>query len=338
MKLLTITVPCYNSQSYMHKCLKSLLIGGNEVEILIVNDGSTDQTAEIADEYALKYPEQVRVIHQKNGGHGAAVMAGLQQATGEFFKVVDSDDWLNEVALIQVIDTLRNICMQQDQVDLMVNNYVYDKVGVKRKKVVRYLKALPQHQVLGWDDVGALKKGQYILMHAIIYRTQLLRECNLVLPRHTFYVDNLYAFIPMQQVKRMYYLNVDLYHYFIGREDQSVNERIMIERIDQQIKVNKMMICGQRLQELQNPRLKKFLFNYLEIVTTVSTVLLIRSGTKENVQKKKDLWKFIREQDSWLFYRLRFGIMGQVMNIPGRFGRDVVNAFYKMSRRLVGFN
>ena len=322
----------------MHKCLKSLLIGGNEVEILIVNDGSTDQTAEIADEYALKHPEQVRVIHQKNGGHGAAVMAGLHHATGKFFKVVDSDDWLDEVALIKVIDTLRNICMQQDQVDLMVNNYVYDKVGVKRKKVVRYLKALPQHQVFGWDDVGALKKGQYILMHAIIYRTQLLRECNLVLPRHTFYVDNLYAFIPMQQVKRMYYLNVDLYHYFIGREDQSVNERIMILRIDQQIKVNKMMICGQRLQELQNPRLKKFLFNYLEIVTTVSTVLLIRSGTKENVQKKKDLWKFIREQDSWLFYRLRFGIMGQVMNIPGRFGRDVVNAFYKMSRRLVGFN
>lgn len=77
MKLLSITVPCYNSQDYMKHCIDSLLVGGNEVEIIIVDDGSTDSTGEIADQYQTEYPEIVRVIHKKNGGHGSAVNAGI---------------------------------------------------------------------------------------------------------------------------------------------------------------------------------------------------------------------------------------------------------------------
>ena len=92
MKLLTVTVPCYNSQDYMERCIDSFLPGGEDVEIIIVDDGSTDRTGEIADEYARKYPEIVRVIHQENGGHGAGLNAGINHATGLYFKVVDSDD------------------------------------------------------------------------------------------------------------------------------------------------------------------------------------------------------------------------------------------------------
>ena len=104
MKLLTITVPCYNSASYMEKCIESLLIGGEDVEILIVNDGSTkDDTAGIADRYAKAYPTIVRAIHQENKGHGGAVNTGLANATGLYFKVVDSDDWLNEEAYRRVL-------------------------------------------------------------------------------------------------------------------------------------------------------------------------------------------------------------------------------------------
>ncbi len=86
------------------------------------------------------------------------------------------------------------------------------------------------------------RKGQYILMHSVIYRTKLLRECGLELPKHTFYVDNLYVYVPLPCVKTLYYMDVDFYRYFIGREDQSVNENVMIRRIDQQIKVNKIMV------------------------------------------------------------------------------------------------
>ena len=98
MKVLSITVPCYNSQEYMRKCIESLLSGGDEVEILVVDDGSSDRTLEIAQEYEKNYPGIVRAIHQENKGHGGAVNTGLAHATGLNFKVVDSDDWLNEEA------------------------------------------------------------------------------------------------------------------------------------------------------------------------------------------------------------------------------------------------
>ena len=95
MKLLSFAIPCYNSADYMEKCIKSVLIGGEDVEVIIVDDGSTkDDTAEIADRYAKMYPTIVKAVHQENGGHGQAVNTGLAHATGKFFKVVDSDDWV----------------------------------------------------------------------------------------------------------------------------------------------------------------------------------------------------------------------------------------------------
>ena len=107
MKILSIAIPCYNSAAYMRRCIDSLLPGGEDVEILIVDDGSTkDNTAEIADEYERNYPGICRAIHQENGGHGEAVNAGLRNATGVYYKVVDSDDWVNEEAYMEVLDTL----------------------------------------------------------------------------------------------------------------------------------------------------------------------------------------------------------------------------------------
>lgn len=93
-KLISFAVPSYNSQAYLNKCIDSLLVGGDDVEIIIVNDGSKDNTAAIADEYAAKYPDIVKAVHKPNGGHGSGVNAGLKIATGIYYKVVDSDDWL----------------------------------------------------------------------------------------------------------------------------------------------------------------------------------------------------------------------------------------------------
>ena len=109
MKLLSIAVPCYNSESYMEKCIDSLLVGGEDVEILIVDDGSKDRTAEIADAYAAKYPTICKAVHKPNGGHGSAVNAGIENATGLFFKVVDSDDWVKEIAYRKILSTLAEL-------------------------------------------------------------------------------------------------------------------------------------------------------------------------------------------------------------------------------------
>jgi len=325
----------------MGKCVESLLVGGEDVEILIVNDGSKDRTAEIAEDYARRYPTIVRAIHQENGGHGSAVNAGMQNAKGLYFKVVDSDDWVKKEAYLQVLDTLRELAGGARTLDMLVCNFVYEKEGEKRKKVMHYRHIFPREELFTWEDCHHFTKGHYILMHSVIFRTRLLWECGLHLPEHTFYVDNIYVFEPLPFVKNMYYLDVNFYRYYIGREDQSVNEEIMISRIDQQIKVNKIMIdyLVERKQELvKQKRMYQYMRNYLEIITTVSSVLLIRSGTEENLEKKKELWKYLKSRDKGLFIWMRHGIMGSAMNLPGRSGRKISVGGYKICQKIFKFN
>ena len=338
MKLLSIAIPCYNSAAYMEKCIKSLLKGGEEVEILIVDDGSVkDDTAEIADRYADRYPSIVKAIHQENGGHGEAVNAGIRNATGLYFKVVDSDDWVDAEAYKKILDKLRELAGSDTTLDMLLANYVYEKEGAKHKKVMRQT-GFPVDQIFTWSDVQHFHKGHYILMHSVIYRTKLLRECGLELPKHTFYVDNIYVYKPLPHVRTMYYMDVDFYRYFIGRDDQSVNEQVMIGRIDQQIRVNKIMIDDVDIWKVQNPKCRKYMLNYLEIITVISTIMLIRSGTEENLEKKRELWGYIKEKDIALFHKLRRGIMGRTMNLPGKGGRKISVAAYRISQKVVGFN
>ena len=337
MKLLTFAIPCYNSEAYMEKCIDSILIGGEDVEILIVDDGSKDRTAEIADEYEKKYPTICRAIHQENGGHGEAVNTGIRNATGLYFKVVDSDDWVDQDAYMKILDKLREIVAGNETLDMFLANYVYEKEGAKRKKVMRQT-GFPQDTVFTWNDIKHFYKGHYILMHSVIYRTKLLRDCGLELPKHTFYVDNIYVYKPLPHVRTMYYMDVDFYRYFIGRDDQSVNEKVMIGRIDQQIKVNKIMIEDIDIWKVPNLKCRKYMLNYLEIITVVSTVMLLRSGTQENLEKKRELWKYIKDKDIRLFHKLRHGILGGTMNLPGKSGRKISLAAYRISQKVVGFN
>ena len=338
MKLLSIGIPSYNSEGFMRKCIESLLPGGEEVEIIIVNDGSKDGTAAIADEYAAKYPTIVKAVHQENGGHGEAVNAGLRNATGLYYKVVDSDDWVNEEAYLKILNKLAELVKSGDMVDMLISNYVYEKEGRKRKKVMQYRTAFPTDTVFTWDDVKFLHVGQYILMHSVIYRTQMLKDCGLELPKHTFYVDNIYVYHPLPYVRKMYYMDVNFYRYYIGREGQSVQEEIMIGRIDQQIRVNKILIDDCDVWKLKNKKLRNYMLSYLEIMMTVSSILAIRSKTEENLAKKKELWQYLKAKDVRSYKKIRRSVMGNTMNLPGKGGRKISVAAYKIAQMVVGFN
>ena len=170
MKYITFAIPCYNSQDYMERAIESVLKGGKDIEVIIVNDGSKDGTEEIARRYEREYPDIVRVVSQENGGHGEAVNSGLLHAQGKYFKVVDSDDWLDEEALLKIMETLRRFEENGEEVDMLISNYVYEKVGASHKKVIHYRNCLPQDQVFGWSDLGHFRIDQYILMHSVIYR------------------------------------------------------------------------------------------------------------------------------------------------------------------------
>ena len=338
MKYISFAIPCYNSQDYMAHAIESILPGGEDVEIIIVNDGSKDRTSEIAHEYMEKYPTIVKVVDKENGGHGDAVNSGLTHATGKYFKVVDSDDWVDEEALLKVLDTIKGFVKDESEVDMVIANYVYEKVGMTHKKVIRYDNVLPENQIFKWEDIGHFRLDQYILMHSVIYRTEMLKLCQLELPKHTFYVDNIYVYYPLPHVRTLYYMNVDLYRYFIGREDQSVNEKVMISRIDQQLFVTKKMISMYELRLIGSKKLRKYMVNYLAIMMTVSSILCIRSKKKENLEKKKELWAYLKKKDYRTYMKIRYGILGQTMNLPGRSGRRVSSLAYTVARRLIGFN
>ncbi|NLP34858.1 MAG: glycosyltransferase family 2 protein [Clostridiales bacterium] len=338
MKLMSVAIPCYNSADYMSHAIETLLTGGSVMEIIIVNDGSSDDTQKIAEEYQSKYPKIIKVINQENGGHGEAVNTGLANATGLYFKVVDSDDWVNEKALKQVIAKLKELVADGNSPDLFLANYVYEKVGAKRKKVIHYRHALPKDKIFTWNDIMHFKQSQNILMHSTIYRTKLLKDCGIRLPKHTFYVDNIFVYQPLPYVKTLYYMDVNLYRYFIGRSDQSVNEQVMIRRIDQQLKVTKIMIESHDLIQIRNKKLRNYMIKYLSMMMTVSSVFLIKDGSEESLTKKDELWNFLKNYDKRLYKKIRSHILGRSMNLPGKFGRRVVEVGYNIARKIYGFN
>ena len=324
----------------MRKCIDSLLAAGDDCEILIVDDGSVkDDTAAIADEYENRYPGICRAIHQENGGHGEAVNAGLRSASGMYYKVVDSDDWLDQESLIRVIDTLKGFRRDKKRVDMMICNYVYEHVEDGTSHTIRYTNVLPQDQIFGWNRVGRFRPDQNLLMHSVIYRTKILKKCGLELPKHTFYVDNLFVYVPLPYVKTMYYMDVDLYRYYIGRADQSVNEQVMIGRIDQQIYVNNLMINAYSLPgEVKNRRLSKYMLKYLAMICMVTSVMLIISGTEENRKKRQKLWSDFRARDPKMYWHIRLGIRGIVCNPPAKWAEPVVVKGYHIAQKIFKFN
>ena len=341
MKLLSIVVPCYNSQDYMEHCVESLLPGGEEVEILIVNDGSRDRTAAVADRLESEHPGIVRAIHQENAGHGGAVNTGLKHASGLFFKVVDSDDWVDLEAYRKILDFLRSAVSENRLPDLLLSNYVYEKQGATHKKIMHYRKYFPTDTYFTWDDVKPLPPTTYILMHSVIYRTNILRACGLELPKHTFYVDNLFVFQPMPYVNTIYYIDVDFYRYLIGREDQSVNESVMISRLDQQYRVNYLMIdtllkSGVRFK---SDTQCKNMCSYLNIIMSVSSIMAIKSGTAQHLRWKKELWQYLKDANPSLYKKFRCRtLLGIFMNLPGTLGRKVSIIAYNITQKIYGFN
>lgn len=337
MKLLTIAIPCYNSQEYMSHAVESALCGGEDVEIILINDGSTDDTLKIGMDYQKQYPDIIKIIDQENKGHGGAVNAGIANAGGLFFKVLDSDDWLDKKALQEVLDKLKEIISKGQSLDMLITNYVYEKVTEVKKKVIRYRSAMPENVLFNWNDVKQFKHGQYILMHSVIYRTRLLYDCNLLLPEHTFYVDNIFVYQPLPFVKNMYYMDLNLYRYFIGRENQSVTEANMIKRIDQQLFVNKLMIDCCDVMSLKNHKLKDYMIKYLTIMMTVSSVYLIKDGSAGRLKQKDELWEYLENKDKRLYNAVNSDMMVKPMQSRRMFFLRIVKIGYKIAKKIFKF-
>ena len=267
------------------------------------------------------------------------VDAGLAAAEGLYFKVVDSDDWLDEDAMNKVMPYLRSQVTRKSPTDLVIGNYVYEKVYENERSVMAYKKVFPEGREFSWDEVGHFGPSQYLLMHSVIYRTKLLHEIGLKLPKHTFYVDNIFVYVPLPEVKTIYYLNVDMYRYFIGREDQSVNESVMMSRIDQQLRVTRIMIDAIELPEgVKSRRLERYMENYLSMMMCICSIFLRMIGTDEAEKKREEIWAYLKEHNAGVYSHVRKSVLNMATNIPTNLGRKIGITGYHVAQKLFKFN
>lgn len=333
MKLISFAVPCYNSQEYMQKCVDSLLSGGDDVEIIIVNDGSHDNTLSIAEDYKARFPQIVKVIDKENGGHGSGVNCGVQAATGLYYKVVDSDDWLDTEALRSLLDTIKLHVSEGKSPDLYITNYVYDKTHENLQHVSEYTKKLPEGQICGWEKLKKFHYSHMILMHALLYKREKYLESGTVLPEHTFYVDDIYSYKPLPFMKTICYLNLNLYHYFIGRADQSVNMANFVKRYEQQIRVMQCMTDAYMWDEIKKlPKgLKNYMWHSLVAIMMTTMLFICAENSPERKAAYKAMWKHIKERDKKLYKKLRHcSYVTSVVYLPWRLRSWLMKKGYKI--------
>lgn len=342
-KTITFGIPCYNSAEYMDHCISSILEGADyakDIQIVIVDDGSTkDNTLAKALEWQTKYPEICKAVHQENGGHGMAVLKALENAEGAYFKVVDSDDWLDGEALAKLLDTLRDFLDRELQVDLVISNYVYEHVEDGKSTTIDYRYVLRRNKIITWDKVGHFNMAQNLLMHSLCYRTEILRDGGVPMPAHTFYVDNIYAYVPLPRCKTLYYLDVDLYRYFIGRDDQSVNEKVMVSRIDQQLRITRIMMDAYHLyDDIEGPKLRSYMIGYFTLMMAVCSIFSRLSDAPDAMDNVEELWRHLKAYDKRMYRRARMGVVGIATNLPTKAGEKFTLGVYRIASKLVKFN
>lgn len=229
-KILTVTIPSYNVEKYLKQTLDSFLDKEvlEDIEVLIVDDGSRDNTALIGKEYERKYPGTFRVISKENGGHGSTINRGIQEAAGRYFKVVDGDDWVNTEDFVKLVKALKTCTA-----DYVVTNYyeVNDKTG---EKTPREYKELAGKKIWKFEDAAKLVQ---IPMHPLVIKTEVLKSNDIRLDEHCFYVDVEYVLYPVPYVKTVEFLDYYVYMYRLAVTTQSVSLQGYQKHIDNHITV-----------------------------------------------------------------------------------------------------
>ena len=229
-KLLTISVAAYNVEKFLSKLMESVLGATNRelIEVLVVNDGSKDKTAEITEGYVKQYPGIVRLIDKENGGHGSTINKGIEEATGKYFRALDGDDWLNTMSLELLVKRL-----EHDDADLILTDYINCYEGGDDK--IDSFHELMDGADYSFDEL--VSKVKWMRYHTVIYKTQILKAHKIRLDEHCFYVDSEFMLLPIPYVDKITYYQVPLYCYRLGVEGQSVSPESRIRHKEDSYKV-----------------------------------------------------------------------------------------------------
>ncbi len=322
-KVLTIVVPAYNSEEFLENCLDSLVGAGSALEVLVVNDGSKDSTLQIAQGYESRYPDVVKVVDQENRGWGGAISHGIELASGEFFFVVDSDDRLDTEVLKGVLSVLQHTMDTGAPLDLLVTNYVYDHIEDGSSHTICYRNIFPSGRLFGWNEVvNKPKIDEYLMIHAMTYRTELVRQYIGELPQHVSYMDSLLCLRPLAHTSTILYLDVDLYYYRIGREGQTIDVNVIQKHMDEQYLAVRLAIESVDYADLASKGrgLAVCVSRYLSAMLTVSCIYTYKLKDPDELTKLEELWDYLKGKDPQMYDALKFTFARMVHRhtAPGR--------------------
>ncbi len=318
-KLISFCIPSYNSQAYLHYALDSLIPAGDKIEVLIIDDGSKDDTLKIAKEYEEKYPNIFKAVHQENKGHGGAINTALSLATGKFFKVLDSDDWVNEEGLEYLLDYIEDLQKGYDvDLILMPYRYVHSYTEDGKGKLIKYDSFITPNKVIDWSGVTRFDYGHNFTLHSVIYKTAMLKDNNIILPEHCFYEDNYFIYAPLVYVKHLIYLNKELYQYLLGRDGQSMQTTNLIKRTENLERVAKLAFDSVDLIKIKKE--DKHLFHILRhqlCMMVVSPLMYVTYKDKAVAKKEKKGFKDSLKNGNPKQYKMiihRFQVIGPSFN------------------------
>lgn len=308
-KILTIVIPTYNMQDYLHRCLSSLVVEEtlmNSLEVLIVNDGSKDNSSQIAHEYQIKFPKTFRVIDKENGNYGSCINTGLYEAKGKYIKILDADDWFDNVEFSLYLNFLIN---SKVDVDMILTSYTKRYANNQLLELIEPKQIQYNHiYYFSKFDFEKNKCVSMVVMHSITYRTDLLRNNNYYQDTGISFTDMEYDMIPMLYLNNFIFANFNLYQYYLGREGQTVSLSVSSRSLEAYLKIYdrlsftyKMMIETKESVRVHNARI--VFYNLLSSLFFVALYFEKKEKMLDN--KLHEIYYFLQENDSILLSKLR---------------------------------
>jgi glycosyltransferase involved in cell wall biosynthesis len=284
-KILSIIIPTYNMEKYLRKCLDSLLIPSiDAVEVLVLNDGSKDSSLAIAHEYAAMYPSSIIVVDKENGNYGSCINRGLKEATGKYIKVLDADDSFDTDNFEKYVQLLKTV-----NVDMLLTDYV----------IVNEQGDITNKTTFGIPSSVSLSVEEYCInpnfvfqMHAVTYRTQILKDMGYEQTEGVSYTDQEWVFAPVVYMKTFVYLPIALYKYLVGREGQTVSSAIALKAA-----AVRWMLIKKRVELYEN---NKPGFNLSQRTYLLNRLQISILGVMRNSIFEEQNLELTTEFDKWL--------------------------------------
>ena len=326
--LLTVIIPSYNAEKFLDISIPSVLNERiyeeklmDKFEVIIIDDGSTDDTYINSKKYARIWNQKVRdnfvkVITKENGQYGSVINIGIKKAKGHFIKVLDVDDHLKVDAFIDFMYIINGL---PKHIDIIITDFIYEKVGTNKSYVWSFSKNFENCQII--DTKTQSFPRELITMHSLVYRTDFLREINYKQIEKVYYSDSQYALIPFQHAKSFYYINLCLYGYYIGRDDQSINIKVMVKNSEHQLKVFEKIFDEMDLDIVNSKNILKYLILNMRAMIQWRILLIAKDRKIKNKRLEiLNLIKHIKIIQPKYSKRILNGILFKIIFITNGFG------------------